>query len=115
MRDRTAEVAESGYAALVLVCTNARESEYAACAGAGGADVRDAVADWLRDRDAFWTTVRVAETNCLGLCSEDGTAVAVQPRDHWYSDVTPADVPALLRAEFGEDAAEVEIEATSAD
>lgn len=108
MRDRTDEVEASGYAALVLVCTNDRDGEYAACADAGGDAVRDAVADWLRERDAFWTRVRVAETNCLGLCSENGTAVAVQPRDRWYSDVTPEDVPALLRDEFGDDADDVD-------
>jgi (2Fe-2S) ferredoxin len=80
----------------VLVCTNERDSEYAACAEVGGEAVVAAVQDWLRERGMFWSDAAVVETSCLGLCSEDGTAVAFQPRDEWFSDVTPADVPALL-------------------
>ncbi|WP_135366551.1 (2Fe-2S) ferredoxin domain-containing protein [Halosimplex halophilum] len=101
MRDRTDEVRERGFTDHVLVCTNDRDSEYAACAEAHGDEVYEAVAAWLRERDVFWSSVHVAETSCLGLCSAEGTAVAVHPRGRWYSDVVPADVPALLEAEFG--------------
>ncbi|MFC7058473.1 (2Fe-2S) ferredoxin domain-containing protein [Halovenus salina] len=80
----------------VLVCTNERDSEYAACGGVGGEDVLAAVQEWLRERGLFWSEAAVVETACLGLCSEDGTAIAFQPRDEWFSDVTPGDVPALL-------------------
>lgn len=104
MRDRTEEVCERGFTDHVLVCTNDRDSEYAACAEAGGREVYEAVAAWLRERDVFWSSVHLAETSCLGLCSAEGTAVVVHPRGRWYSDVTPADVPALLEAEFGPDA-----------
>ena len=104
MRDRTSDVRENGYTDHVLVCTNARDSEYAACADAHGAAVVDAVTSWLRERDVFWSRVHVAETSCLGLCSADGTAVAIHPRGRWYSDVVPADVPDLLATEFGPDA-----------
>ncbi len=90
--------------AQVLVCTNDRDSEYACCAAVGADEVVAAVKAWLRDRDAFWSPIAVTETSCLGLCSEDGTAIAIQPRNEWYSDVTPEDVPTVLEREFGPEA-----------
>lgn len=104
MRDRTDEVRDGGFTDHVLVCTNDRDSEYAACAETHGDEVYGAVTAWLRDRDVFWSSVHVAETSCLGLCSADGTAVAIHPRGRWYSDVVPGDVPGLLAAEFGPEA-----------
>ena len=104
MRDQTEDVREQGFTDHVLVCTNARDSEYAACAEAHGPAVYDAVTTWLRDRGVFWSHVHVAETSCLGLCSADGTAIAIHPRNRWYSDVRPGDVPDLLCEEFGENA-----------
>jgi len=84
----------------ILVCTNGRDGEYAACAEVGGDAVVDAATDWLRERDLFWTEAAVVETSCLGLCSEDGAAVGFQPRDEWYENVRPADVPELLAEEL---------------
>ncbi|GAA0204125.1 (2Fe-2S) ferredoxin domain-containing protein [Halobaculum roseum] len=107
MRDRTDDVYENGFTDHVLVCTNARDSEYAACAEAHGDAVLEAVKGWLRDRGVFWSRVHVAETSCLGLCSADGTAVAVHPRGRWFSDVVPADVPDLLATVFGPDASDL--------
>ena len=104
MRHRTETISESGFTDHVLVCTNARDSEHAACADAHGPAVFDAVKTWLRERDVFWSRVHVAETSCLGLCSADGTAVVIHPRNRWYSDVRPDDVPTLLEREFGPDA-----------
>lgn len=104
MRDRTAEVHDRGFTDHVLVCTNDRASEYASCSGAHGPAVYEAVTGWLRERDVFWSHVYVAETSCLGLCSAAGTAIAIHPRDRWFSDVRPGDVPDLLRDEFGPDA-----------
>jgi (2Fe-2S) ferredoxin len=101
---RTAEVRDSGFTDHVLVCTSDRDSEYACCAEAGGEAVYEAVTDWLRERGVFWSAVHVARTSCLGLCSAEGTAIAVHPRGHWFSDVTPEEVPALLEAEFGPEA-----------
>ncbi|WP_336326404.1 (2Fe-2S) ferredoxin domain-containing protein [Halovenus sp. HT40] len=96
----------------VFVCTNDRE-EHDCCAGAGGEEVTTAVKQWLRDRDAFWTAVSVSTTDCLGLCSADGAALTIQPRNEWYSDVTPEDVPDLLAAEFGPAAEQVADQVTS--
>lgn len=94
-------------AAFVFVCTHDRDS-YACCADAGGDAVLEEVTDWLRDRNAFWSPIGVTTTGCLGLCSEAGTALSIQPRDEWYADVQPEDVPALLEAEFGPDADRVD-------
>lgn len=110
MRERTEAVLENGFSDHVLVCTNARDSEYACCADAHGEDVYDAVKAWLRDRGVFWSQVHVAETSCLGLCSAEGTAVAIHPRNRWYSDVIPADVPELLEGEFGPEASRLGVE-----
>lgn len=91
----------------VFVCTKRRDSEYACCADAGGEETLAAVKAWLRDRDAFWSSVSVTETGCLGLCSEGGAGISIQPRNEWYSDVQPEDVPVLLEAEFGPEAERV--------
>lgn len=107
MRRRTAEVRESGFTDHVLVCTNERDGEYAACGGAGGEAVFEAVADWLRDRGVLWSEVHLARTSCLALCSADGTALAVHPRGEWYSEVTPAEVPTVLVAVFGDGASDL--------
>jgi (2Fe-2S) ferredoxin len=104
VKRRTEEVRDEGFTDHVLVCTNDRDAEYACCADVGGREVLNAVRAWLRERDVFWSSVYVAETSCLGLCSAEGTAVAIQPRNEWYSDVTPDEVSSLLAAEFGEDA-----------
>lgn len=109
MKERTTDVLEEGCSDHVLVCTNARDSEYACCAEAHGRDVYEAVESWLRERGVYWSHVRVAETSCLGLCSADGTAIAIHPRNRWYSDVLPEEVPELLEGEFGADASRLGI------
>lgn len=91
----------------VFVCTTDRDAEYASCGAAGAKTTLEAVKDWLRERNAFWTSVSVSETSCLGLCSENGTAMTIQPRNVWYSDVQPGDVPDVLESAFGPDAERV--------
>lgn len=103
MNDRTAEIRTNGFTDHVLVCTNDRDSEYACCEDVGADGVYEAVKEWLRERGVFWSRVHVARTSCLGLCSEDGVAIVIHPRNRWYSDVRPEDVPSLLSEEFGPD------------
>jgi (2Fe-2S) ferredoxin len=105
MRHRTEDILENGFSDHVLVCTNGRDSEYACCAEAHGQEVYEAVKSWLREQGVFWSRVHVAETSCLGLCSAEGTAIAIHPRNRWYSDVLPEEVPVLLENEFGTEAA----------
>jgi (2Fe-2S) ferredoxin len=113
MKDRTEDVRADGFTDHLLVCTNDRDSEYACCAEAHGAAVFETVTDWLRERGVFWSQVHVAETSCLGLCSAEGTAIAIHPRNRWYSDITPEDVPELLAAEFGPEATRLGVQPDS--
>ena len=106
MKRRT-EKQTTRLAAHVFVCVNDRDSEYACCADAGGEETVAAVKEWLRERDAFWSPVGVSTTDCLGLCSEAGTAITIQPRDEWFAEVRPADVDDLMSEAFGSDAEEV--------
>jgi len=87
----------------VFVCTNERDSDYPCCGEAGAEQTVAAVKDWLRERELYWDPIGVSTTSCLGLCSEGGTALTIQPDNEWYSDVQPADVPALLKSHFGTD------------
>lgn len=103
MKDRTDQHRDR-LDAFVFVCTNDRDSEHACCGSAGAEETLETVKDWLRERDAFWTSVSVSTTSCLGLCSEGGTAISIQPQNTWYSDVTPETVPELLESEFGPNA-----------
>lgn len=107
MNERTDDVLAEGFTDLVVVCTNDRDADCACCGGVGGEEVAAAVREWLRDRDAFWTRVYVTESSCIGLCSDDGAALAVQPRNEWYSGVTADEVPALLASVFGADATDL--------
>lgn len=95
MERRTGQMHDRGLETVVFVCTTARE-EHACCGDVEGVDVADAARDWLRERDRYWTEVAVVETSCLGMCSEDGAAVLVQPADEWFANVAVDDVPALL-------------------
>lgn len=103
MKDRT-EDHRGRLDAHIFVCTNDRNSEHACCGDVGGADIVERVKDWLRERDVFWSSVSVSTTSCLGLCSEDGGALTIQPGNEWYSDIKPDEVPELLESEFGPDA-----------
>lgn len=107
MKERTAEQRDR-LDAHVFVCTNDRSSEHACCQDAGGAATVRAVKSWLRERELFWTSVGVSTTDCLGLCSEGGTAITIQPRNEWYSDVQPEEVPALLADAFDSESPESE-------
>ncbi|AFZ71379.1 (2Fe-2S) ferredoxin domain-containing protein [Natronobacterium gregoryi] len=107
MKRRTPEQRER-LDAHVFVCTTDRDSEYACCHDAGAEETLEAVKDWLRERNAFWSPIGVSTTGCLALCSEGGTAITIQPQNEWYSDVQPDDIPALLEREFGPEASRVD-------
>lgn len=103
MKRRTAEQRER-LEQFIFVCTNDRDSESACCDDVGATETLEAIKSWLRERNAFWSPIGVTTTACLALCSDGGTAITIQPRNEWYSDIQPEDVPALLEAEFGPDA-----------
>ncbi|GAB7017286.1 (2Fe-2S) ferredoxin domain-containing protein [Halostagnicola bangensis] len=106
MKRRTDEQRER-LGQFVFVCTNDRDSEHTCCGDVGATETLEAIKSWLRERNAFWSPIGVTTTGCLGLCSEGGTAITIQPRNEWYSDIQPEDVPALLEDEFGPDAERV--------
>lgn len=91
----------------IFVCTNDRSGEHACCADVDGEAVTERVKAWLRERDLFWSSVSVSTTSCLGLCSAEGAALTIQPRNEWYSDIDPEEVPKLLESEFGPEASDV--------
>ncbi|MES3517217.1 MAG: (2Fe-2S) ferredoxin domain-containing protein [Natronomonas sp.] len=55
----------------------------------------------------------VHTTSCLGLCSEGGTALTVQPKNEWYSDVRPEEVPTVLERTLGGTVSEHDIAETA--
>ncbi len=103
MKRRTAEQHER-LEQFIFVCTNDRDSEYACCDAVGATETLEAIKSWLRERNAFWSPIGVTTTACLALCSDGGTAITIQPRNEWYSDIQPEDVPGLLEDEFGPNA-----------
>jgi len=101
MERRTSQQHERGLSATVFVCTTAR-SAHACCGATDGSTVADAARSWLRERDRFWSEVAVVETSCLGMCSERGVAVVVQPHDEWFAEVEVDDIPGLMAEMLGE-------------
>ena len=85
------------YRKFVCVCTNTRTDGRAACAnpGRGGDEV------WAQLKEGTAKAglkgqVRVTRSGCLGLCAH-GPNVLIYPEGAWRSDVSVADVPALLK------------------
>lgn len=80
----------------VFVCTNVREGKVA-CAnpGRGGDAVCKALKEAVKEA-GLKSKIRVARSGCLDRCGE-GPNLFVYPDGEWYSGVTEADVPELLR------------------
>ena len=82
----------------VLTCDQKKPDGVPCCSARGSAAVLDALrreigAAGLND------TVQLTTTGSLGLC-ERGPNVVVYPDGTWYSGVTPADVPEIVREHF---------------
>ena len=91
------QVRPSPYRKFVCVCTNTRTDGRPACAnpGRGGNEV------WAQLKEGTAKAglkgqVRVTRSGCLGLCAH-GPNVLVYPGGEWHSEVSPADVPELLK------------------
>jgi (2Fe-2S) ferredoxin len=80
----------------VLVCLNSRPpgNPRGSCGERGSQAVLDALKDRLRD-SPLEGRVMVNKAGCLKHCSQ-GVAVAVQPDNVWYAQVTEADVAELF-------------------
>jgi len=82
----------------VLACDQRKPDGVPCCSARGSAAVLDALrreigAAGLND------TVQLTTTGSLGLC-ERGPNLVVYPDGTWYSGVTPADVPEIVREHF---------------
>lgn len=80
MHRRTDDVLDEGFTDLVLVCTNDRDSEYTCCADVTVMRSPNPSVSGFANRRCFGN-VYVVETSCLGLCSDGGVAIAIQPRN----------------------------------
>jgi (2Fe-2S) ferredoxin len=81
----------------VLVCGNRRAADDPL--GSGCAERGDAVYDALKaagGRRGLVARVWVTKTYCLGLCPRSGCTVGVYPARAFFTEVTPADVDAIL-------------------
>lgn len=84
----------------VFVCDQQKPEGLPCCAARGGAQIveilrREVHARGLDDK------VQVTACGSLGLC-EHGPNLVVYPEGTWYSGVTPADVPEMVRSHFQE-------------
>lgn len=82
----------------VFVCVNTRteDSPLGTGCGARGEDLYVALKDEVQRRNlslAVWVT----RTFCLGICPKVGATVASYPNGGIWADVTPDDVPLLLK------------------
>lgn len=80
-----------------FVCTNVRSDGRKACAnpGAGGEKICEALKAAVKAA-GLKGKVRVARSGCLDLC-EKGPNVFLYPGGEWFSGVSQADVPEILK------------------
>ncbi len=80
----------------VFVCTNVREGK-TACAnpGRGGDAICHALKEAVKEA-GLKSKIRVARSGCLDRCAE-GPNLFVYPSGEWYSQVSPEDVPGLVK------------------
>jgi (2Fe-2S) ferredoxin/2-polyprenyl-3-methyl-5-hydroxy-6-metoxy-1,4-benzoquinol methylase len=85
----------------VFVCDQQKPEGVPCCAARGSGQILEAL---RREVSAHGLEDEVQVTACgsLGLC-EHGPNLVVYPEGIWYSGVTPADVPELVRSHFQED------------
>ena len=85
----------------VFVCDQQKPEGVPCCAARGSGPVMDALRREINAR-GLADEVQVTECGSLGLC-EHGPNLVVYPEGIWYSGLTPADVPEIVRSHFEED------------
>jgi (2Fe-2S) ferredoxin/predicted O-methyltransferase YrrM len=85
----------------VFVCDQQKPEGVPCCAARGSGQVLEALRREVAARGLV-DTVQVTACGSLGLC-EHGPNLVVYPEGVWYSGVTPADVPEIVRSHFQED------------
>ncbi len=86
----------------VFVCDQQKPEGVPGCAAQGSGQVLEALRREVNAR-GLEDDVQVTACGSLGLC-EHGPNLIVYPEGVWYSCVTPADVPEIVRSHFEEDA-----------
>jgi (2Fe-2S) ferredoxin/predicted O-methyltransferase YrrM len=82
----------------VLACDQRKPDGLPCCSARGSAAVLDALRHEI-GAAALNDTVQLTTTSSMGLC-ERGPNLVVYPDGTWYSGVTPADVPEIVREHF---------------
>ncbi len=85
----------------VLVCDQQKPEGVPCCAARGSGQVLEALRREVAAR-GLEDQVQVTACGSLGLC-EHGPNLVVYPEGIWYSGVTPADVPEIVRSHFQQD------------
>jgi (2Fe-2S) ferredoxin/predicted O-methyltransferase YrrM len=84
----------------VFVCDQQKPEGVPCCAARGSGQVLEALRREVAGR-GLEGEVHVTACGSLGLC-ESGPNLVVYPEGTWYSGVTPADVPEIVRSHFQE-------------
>ena len=85
----------------VFVCDQQKPEGAPCCAARGSGQVLEALRREVNAR-GLEDEVQVTACSSLGLC-EHGPNLVIYPEGLWYSGVTPADVPEIVRSHFQED------------
>ncbi len=83
------------YTCHVFVCTRSRNGEEKACADADSASLKAVLKDEVKDR-GWKGRVRVSDSGCQGVCGV-GPNIMIYPQGLWLSQVTPSDIPEILK------------------
>ena len=83
------------YKCHIFVCVKSRSGDRKACGDGESADIKALLKDEISDR-GWKGKVRVSESGCLGVCGV-GPNVMIYPQGTWLTQVTPSDVPDLLK------------------
>ncbi len=84
----------------VFVCDQQKPEGVPACSARGSAAVIDALRKEIASQGLL-DVVQVTTCGSLGLC-ESGPNMVVYPDGIWYGSLTPAEIPELVRSQFGE-------------
>jgi (2Fe-2S) ferredoxin/predicted O-methyltransferase YrrM len=85
----------------VFVCDQQKPEGAPCCAARGSVQVLESLRREVHAR-GLEDAVQVTACGSLGLC-EHGPNLVVYPEGIWYSGVTPADIPEIVRSHFQED------------
>ena len=86
---------QSPYKAHLFICIKSRGGERKSCGDSTHPELKSMLKDEIKNR-GWKPLVRVSESSCLGLC-DAGPNIIIYPQKIWLSDVTPDDLPEILR------------------